>query len=257
MLAADGRRRLAFTSRRRDVAAVGALIVLAATSAVYAQDAPAVAATGARTFSLGKSFTFLFLTLGPLKVVGPFAMMTRGRDEAFKRWLALEGICIAAVAAIVAATVGSNILKNWGVSLDALTLTAGVVLFLVALRPVLEQYAHHETAAVPSAGPPPSASSLAYSPLAFPTIIAPHGIAVLVILVTLAGDDSSLVLKLLGLVALVLVLDYLAMRVAERIVTTPFVKPLLGILGSVMSVLQIALGVQAIVGALQRMGAFR
>lgn len=39
--------------------------------------------------------------------------------------------------------------------------------------------------------------------------------------VTLAGDDTSLVLRILGLVALVLALDYLAMLGAHRIVTTP------------------------------------
>jgi multiple antibiotic resistance protein len=237
--------------------AAGGLLLLAATSVVYAQDAPVAAPPGLRAFSLGKSFMFLFLTLGPLKVVGPFAMMTRGRDDAFKRRLALEGMFIAAVGVIVAATIGSNILRSWGVSIDALTITAGIVLFLIALRPVLEQYAPPDAPAAPTAGPPPSTSSLAYSPLAFPTIIAPYGIAVLIILVTLAGDDTSHVLRIMGLVALVLVLDYLAMRSAERIVTTPFVKPLLGILGAVMSVLQVALGVQAIVGALQRMGALR
>jgi len=243
--------------RSVEVTAVGGLLLLAATAAIYAQDAPVATAAGGRAFSLGKSFMFLFLTLGPLKVVGPFAMMTRGRDDAFKRRLAFEGISIAAVAVIVAATIGSHILRTWGVSIDALTITAGVVLFLIALRPVLEQYAHQDAPAAPTTGPLPSASSLAYSPLAFPTIIAPYGIAVLILLVTLAGDDTSLVLRIMGLVALVLVLDYLAMRSAERVVTTPFVKPLLGILGAVMSVLQVALGVQAIVGALQRMGALR
>jgi len=165
---------------------------------------------------------------------------------------------IAAAAAMVAATVGSSVLRNWGVSLDSLRITAGIVLFLVALRPVLEQYAPHDAhAQEASSGPPPNVSSLAYSPLAFPTIIAPYGIAVLIMVVTLAGDDTTLVLRILALVALVLALDYLAMLGAHRIVTTPFVRPILGIVAAIMSVLQVALGVQAILTTLQRMGALR
>ena len=42
----------------------------------------------AAPFSLGNVFTFLFLTLGPFKAIGPFATMTQGRDAASKRHLA-------------------------------------------------------------------------------------------------------------------------------------------------------------------------
>jgi hypothetical protein len=35
-------------------------------------------------FSPGKVFTFLFVMIGPLKVVGPFAKMTAGWDGARK-----------------------------------------------------------------------------------------------------------------------------------------------------------------------------
>ena len=87
-------------------------------------------------FSFGKVFTFLFLTLGPLKIIGPFAEMTRGRDAAFRRELAYRGAAVAAVGLLVAVTIGTRILDKWGISVGALLLTAGIVLFLVALRPV-------------------------------------------------------------------------------------------------------------------------
>src|SRR5262245_50764574 len=90
--------------------------------------------------SSGKAVTFLILTLGPLKIIGPFARMTRGRDARFKRSLALQGTAVAIVATLMAGIVGSAILEKWGVSLGALLLAAGAVLFLVALRPLLEQF---------------------------------------------------------------------------------------------------------------------
>ena len=122
-------------------------------------------------------------------------------------------------------------------------LTAGIVLFLVALRPVLEQYATHEPRTqgeVPAEVPATSPSALAFSPLAFPTIVTPYGIAVLIIGVTLGRHDSDS-----GRVAFVLLLNLLAMLFADRILKAPFVAPALGIVGAVLGVLQIALGVQA------------
>jgi len=71
-------------------------------------------------FSPGKVFTFLLVTIGPLKVIGPFAKMTAGWDRGLKRRLAFQAITIAAIGAFAAATVGSQLLKNWGISLGAL-----------------------------------------------------------------------------------------------------------------------------------------
>ena len=124
------------------LAAVGVFALLAAvTTGVSAQDVIVTASqTQAPPFTLAKVFTFLFLTLGPLKILGPFASMTRGHDAAFKRQLAVRGIVIATIALLAAATIGASILQKWGISIGAMHLTAGIVLFLVALRPVLEQY---------------------------------------------------------------------------------------------------------------------
>ena len=195
----------------------------------------------------------MFLTLGPLKILGPFASMTRGRDAAFKRQLAVRGIVIATIALLAAATIGASILQKWGISIGALHLTAGIVLFLVALRPVLEQYEAHEpqTHAEGSADAPAKPSALAFSPLAFPTIVTPYGIAVLIIGVTL---DPTRMIPILGVLAFVLLLNLLAMLFADRILKAPFVAPALGIVGAVLGVLQIALGVQAAGDGLHMMG---
>jgi hypothetical protein len=76
------------------LAVVWVILVAPAMTVVSAQQGTAEAAAQAQAapFSLGKVFTFLFLTLGPFKIIGPFAAMTRGRDGAFKRRLAFEGI---------------------------------------------------------------------------------------------------------------------------------------------------------------------
>lgn len=213
--------------------------------------------TQATPFSLGKVFTFLFLTLGPFKIIAPFAEMTRGRDPAFKRELALRGTLHAALGLLAAATIGAQALRRWEISVGALQLTAGILLFLVALRAVLDQYgprtSRPEAGGSDRAAAEP-ASKLAISPLAFPTIVTPWGLAVLIILVTLRTGVPTLALQLLGVTVAVLAVNFLAMLGAERILRTPFVGTMLGTVGMVLAILQVALGVQAIVGALPMLG---
>lgn len=211
--------------------------------------------------SPSKVFTFLFVMIGPLKVIGPFAKMTAGWDPGRKRRLAFQAILIAALGALAAATLGARLLQKWEVSLGALLLTAGIVLFLVALDVVMRQYSAspenaEEHAATPanSSSAPPSVRGLAFSPLAFPTIITPYGAAVLILLVSLRAGQLAAIAQIIGLVALVLVLDLVAMLTANRIMTTPAVRPALGILAIVLSILQVALGVQAMIDALYLLG---
>jgi multiple antibiotic resistance protein len=170
--------------------------------------------------------------------------------------LALQGTLIAAIGALAAGTIGAHTLRRWGVSIGALELTTGLILFLVALQPVLQQYAPTGSATEPSesAQELKPASALAFSPLAFPTIVTPYGIAVLVMLVTVRAGDPDIVRQIWAVTGLVLVLDLLGMLGADRILRTPFVAPVLGIIGAVMGVLQVALGVQAIAIGLHLLG---
>ena len=208
----------------------------------------------APAWSLAQAFTFLFVTLGPFNVIGPFVAMTKGRNTVFKRRLAFEAFIIAAIALFIAVTVGANTLKQWSISPGALLLTAGVILFLVALQPVLAGYKPRQPELNPSADAAASSvSDLALSPLAFPTIITPYGIAVLILLATMYPMGVGH-LWILGLAAAVLALDLVAMLCADRIARIPFVAPGLGIFLSVMGILQIALSAQAVVEALRVLG---
>lgn len=208
-------------------------------------------------FSLGKVFMFLLLTLGPFNVVGPFVQMTRGRDATFKRRLAFQGILIAALAVLVATTLGVSMLTDWGVSAAALFIATGVLLFLVGMQLVVSQYKPRqfqpETSGADTSEAP-SETALAFSPLAFPTIVTPYGIAVLVLAMTLASEGTASVLQILAIAVFVLALDLVAMLVADRILGAPLVIAAFGIVGSVMAVLQIALSVQAIIVGLRLLG---
>ncbi len=135
-----------------------------------------------KQFPAAQTFTILFLMLGPFKVVGPFLKVTQGADEPLVRQIALRATLFAAVALLVAAFLGESFLSSYGIPLPVLALSAGIILFLVALRSVLDQFelpepAHHD-GKIP-AGPP--SPNVALAPLAFPTIVTPYGIAALVV----------------------------------------------------------------------------
>jgi multiple antibiotic resistance protein len=225
-----------------------ALLAFAATALAQPVTPSPIAQVQASAFSTGKVFIFLFITLGPLKLLRPFVSMTQGMDDASRRSLAIRSTVIAVIAIILASTAGVALLRKWGVSVGSLLLTAGIILFLVALKPILQQFdpQEHRPDAAPAANPP----SPSLMRLAFPIIVTPYGIAILIVLVALRPEEVAFA-RILGVAIFVLLLDLLAMLYANRILRNQLVATAFGIVGAVMEVLQVALGVQAMVAALR------
>jgi multiple antibiotic resistance protein len=94
--------------------------------------------------------------------------------------------------------------------------------------------------------------SASLSPLAFPTIITPYGVAVLILL--LAATDSSRKMAIFGVLLAVLVLDLAAMIFARKILGALGVTTL-WILGAVLGVLQVALAIQLAIYGVRLIGA--
>ncbi len=200
-----------------------------------------------RSLSVGQIFTFLFLMLGPIKVVGPFARITQGADPLLAHRIALRAIVFSILALLLAALIGESFLKRYDMPVPVLALAGGIVLFLVALQTVLQQFtppAQSEGTAAPAT------LSMAITPIAFPTIVTPYGIAALIIFITLSPDWRGrlfLGLMLLG----IMVLDLVAMLLARHILH--FLGVFLQILGAVLAIIQVALGLQIIFNSLRRL----
>ena len=129
-------------------------------------------------------------------------------------------------------------------------MTGGLILFLAALDMVMQQF--RGPAGADAKEMPPSLS-LAVSPLAFPIIATPSGIAAVIIFVTLSPDLAGKVTIGLLLVV-ILLLDLIAMWYARAILkwlTLP-----LYILGAVLGVIQVALGLNIMLVNLSRIGVF-
>ena len=199
----------------------------------------------------GQVFTLLFVTLGPLKLLGPFVNLTHGMAAAAMKKTALLSFLIAVIAVLFGGFLGRALLGNWQVSIPALYLTGGIIFALVGLRLVLEQYE-----GAPAATPPPVQAP---GPLAaamrvtFPSIVTPYGIAALIIMLANSPDAArtqGVVLLLLVVMALNLAAMLFARSIMRGVVLIG-----LQILGAVLGVLQVALAIEMILRALRGIGA--
>lgn len=194
-------------------------------------------------------FTFFFLMLGPVKILVPFVKMTKDTDARFRRKLALMAALISTIGCLAAAFMGQRAMKSYHISISALMLAGGIILFVVALRMIIQMYSSphgNET--------PPSAPTLALAayPLSFPTIVTPYGIAMLIIFMSAAQDVERQV-GIISILFVIMILNLLTMLFAHTILKFIGVITLF-ILGSVLGVLQVALGIEIILQTFIKMG---
>jgi multiple antibiotic resistance protein len=197
---------------------------------------------------LSAVFMLLFITLGPLKLLGPFMQLTRDLDEAKLKQIAARAFVIAVIGVVVGGFAGRILVENWQISAAALTLAAGIMFFLVGLSLVLEQYqpVHAAPAPLPEA---PMAAALR---VAFPVVVTPYGIAAVIALLV-NSHDAARTAGILAILVGVMVLNLLAMLYVRRIMGGVIVLAL-QIVGAVLGVLQVALAVQIILRGLHDLG---
>jgi multiple antibiotic resistance protein len=196
-------------------------------------------------------FTIFFVTLGPLKVLGPFAQRTQGIDDATARSIALRAFAIATVAIVAGSYVGARLAANWRVSIASLSIAAGIIFLLVALNQLLAQYEPPDAPVAPR--PLPAAPMAAALRLLFPIVLTPYGIAAAIILLV-ASNETQRTETIIALLVAVMLLNLLAMLFARKILVGATMI-VLQIVGAVLGVLQLGLAVEFIVRGLQMLGA--
>jgi multiple antibiotic resistance protein len=204
------------------------------------------------TYTIGPAeiFTLFFVTLGPLKILGPFAQRTHDLDVAAMRKVALWAFVIATIAIVVGSLVGNALAANWHIEISALMIAAGLIFLLVALRQLLEQYEPpHAGVAPPPLPPTPMSAALR---LLFPIVLTPYGIAAVIVLLANSHDEQRS-LMIIALLVGVMVLNLLAMLFARKILTG-VTMIVLQVLGAVLGVLQAGLAVEFILAGLRGLG---
>lgn len=198
---------------------------------------------GGYLLDTGQLFTLFFITLGPLKLLGPFAQATHTLDSRALRMLALKSAALGIAALAAGGFIGRSLAMKWMVPVGVLQFTAGLIFFLIAMHGVLAQY---EVAPHPTDAAPPSPMKIA-----FPMLVTPYGIAAVILLLTLSGDAERTA-NTFAMLALVMVLNLLAM-VFVRSIMRPAAVAVLQVLGAVLGVMQVALSLSIMLAALYLM----
>jgi len=192
-------------------------------------------------------FIIFFVTLGPLKIIPVFIQLTRNASRQLRTQLAFRSTLIATIVLLLVVIVGQNLIRVWQIQLPALMIAGGLLLSLVSARLLLAQY---EAKTQQTAPPEQPDIALAITPLAFPTILPPFGIAIALTLMIVAVQIGFRPIAVIGLLLLVMALNLLSMLAARPIFK--FIRPVtLRILGFTLSVMQFALGIQLILSGLQ------
>ena len=198
---------------------------------------------------LSSIFMLLFITLGPLKTIAPFVELTAACSASTRRRAALRASAAALLLVVLLFSLGRSILETWGVSLPAVSLTGGIILFLLSLQ-VMRPTAESAGEPLPATEAPSGAMLI--SRLVIPTIITPPGIVSVLALSVLSEGNRPLVIQILGLLALIMGINMLIMLTA-RLLLAFFTPAGLRVIGWVFAVLQASFGTQVILNALRRL----
>ena len=202
---------------------------------------------------ISDALIFFFLTLGPLKAIAPFAQLTQGTDPAFRRAVAWRATAIATSVVFAVALLGALVLENWNVSIAAIVITGGVILFCQAFQLIMQTPATAPPPTPPGAGQSPPSLAIAHFPLAIPGLVTAPGIAAIAGFIAIAGGDWAEKGIIFASLIVIMGLNLVTLLNIEVILKhgSPLVQR---IFGWVMAVLQAALAVQYVINGLVRLG---
>jgi multiple antibiotic resistance protein len=200
--------------------------------------------------SYADAFILFFLTLGPLKAILPFARATRGADRGFRRIVARRAVIVATIIVLTVALLAPIVLTNWHVSVPAILITCGIILFYQALRITMQTPAGPATAASHDMNPTQPSPAIAVFPIAIPAIVTAPGIAAIAAVVVLnrhnLANQAVVVVLLIGVMAL----NLLTLLNNEAILRHGLAG-VLPVVGWVLAVLQATLAVQMVIASLR------
>ena len=193
---------------------------------------------------LGAIFILFFVTLGPFKLLGPFAQQTQQLSAAALRAISVRVFLVGLAAVVFGGYLGTVLAAKWNVSIAALELAAGLILLLVAGRLVMAPYEPPQPV-----HPLPASPMAATLRLTFPLVVTPYGIAGLIAVLDLEPAGSK-ALGVYAILVIVMLSNLLAMLFVREILRGPMLL-ILQVLGAVLGVLQFALAIQIITRGLR------
>lgn len=189
------------------------------------------------------AFVTFFVVIDPVGNAPIFLGLTANESREHRRRIAVKAVLISAVTLVVFALVGEIFLRLLGITLPAVRIAGGALLFLLSVDMVFARQSGIRTMTDTEAHEAEDRGDLAVFPLAVPLIAGPGAITSIILLMGQAGGDPLLqglvVLIMLGVLALCLLsLLFASVLMAAMGVTG------VNVVGRVLGIVLAALAVQ-------------
>ena len=199
-------------------------------------------------------FVLLFATTNAMKAAIVSLAMTKNADAALKRAIAFRAVLISTVVCVLFALAGAVILSGLKISVEALLIAGGAILFVFALNMVISE----EKEASADAPPPAPSIDIAAFPMAVPLMASPQGLVAIV--ATEATLNQGITMDaivdvgiLVGLILVIMAINLGILLGADRIfakISPAFLKVVMRIVGLLLC----ALAVQLIISGFDGLG---
>ena len=194
------------------------------------------------------TFSSIFILIDPITVTIVFVSLIKDVDRAHQRVIARDASLYALIILLVFALGGPIILQLFGITLAALRIAGGVLLFLIGIEMVYARVSYTKQPFQQSAQA--YAEDVAATPLAIPIIAGPGAITTVIVL---TGDAAELgwpaIAIVLAAIFVVIFVVYYAM-VHSYIIAGGIREKEFKVVNRVLGLLLLAIGVQFIINGI-------
>ncbi|MGH8588806.1 MAG: MarC family NAAT transporter [Gammaproteobacteria bacterium] len=168
------------------------------------------------------AFVAILPMVNPLSTMVLFLSLTSGMSAPKQRYQALKASIIAAVIMLVVLYIGATVLHFFGISIGALRVTGGLIVAYIGLG-ILFPNATPTPGIAPDSNKDDSDLDFAFMPLAFPSLVGPGAMAVVMSMTTHAGALPDITHRLLSYAAvslsilLVALVTWLVLRTSTKL----------------------------------------
>lgn len=200
------------------------------------------------------AFATLFVIVDPPGCAPIFATLTQGTSKAHRRAMAFKSVFVASIILYGFAFVGEWLFSKLGISLDALRIAGGIMLFIIGLNMVFEKRTERrEDRAEDVLEEVDDPEDISVFPMGIPMIAGPGTMASLLLM--MKGHDSGYageiaVLAALAAVLLITLISFLLAGGLIKLMGKSFTNVLTRVLGVLLATLAAQFILDGIQGAL-------
>ena len=158
------------------------------------------------------AFIALFVIIDPVGIAPVFAGLTQGTPASHQRKMAIKGTFIGTLILVFFAFAGKPFLAALGISIDALRVAGGLMLFIIALEMVFEK--RHDRKREAAEKMDEFFEDVSVFPVALPLLAGPGAITTIMLAVADAGASTTAQLAVTAALLVVMLISLLVFLAA-------------------------------------------